>query len=444
MKKYIFLFFSVFCFWSADAQQNIGLHFMDVWQQNLTNPAHFGKNKINVGLGSIYSNTIIEGVTLGDIIRTEGEQTILDIDAAIMNMNDQNSLDQYLSVETLNLGLNLGKIGISLSHALKFDAFYDYPKAFPQTVFQGNAQFIGETVEIGSSVNLNTYNELALGLAYQAEKFSIGGRVKYLVGVAGAATNPERNSATLFTDPDIYQVTLNADYSLQTAGFLDYNDIDDFELQFTPSSESLKLAGENTGLAFDLGVNVDLDKLHFSASILDIGSIEYKDNAKTYSTSGSYTYNGIDLSPAFVGENVDFGGGLDTLQKIFNVEETNEAFSVNLAPQAYVSAKYDVSEKLTVGALYYGRFSDSNNRTVIALNGQMKLGKVASAGLTYSIIDDKFTNIGLNGAVKLGPIQVFALTDNLIGIVTQKESEVINFRAGLNLVLGKKKENAGD
>jgi hypothetical protein len=109
MKKYIFLFFSVFCFWSADAQQNIGLHFMDVWQQNLTNPAHFGKNKINVGLGSIYSNTIIEGVTLGDIIRTEGEQTILDIDAAIMNMNDQNSLDQYLSVETLNLGLNLGK-----------------------------------------------------------------------------------------------------------------------------------------------------------------------------------------------------------------------------------------------------------------------------------------------------------------------------------------------
>lgn len=440
MKKYIFLFFSVFCFWSADAQQNIGLHFMDVWQQNLTNPAQFGKNKINIGIGSVYNNTILEGVTIGDIINTENGQTTLDIDAAIANMNDQNSLDQYLSVETLNIGLNLGKIGLSLSHAFKFDAFYSYPKAFPQTIFQGNAQFIGETVEIGSSINLNNYNEIALGIAYQGEKFSIGGRVKYLIGVGTAATNPDRNSATLFTDPDIYQLTLSADYELQTAGFLDYNDIDDFELQLSPSSESLKLAGENTGLAFDIGAKVDLGKLHLSASVLDIGSIDYKDNTRTYATKGSYTYEGVDLTPAFSGEDVDFESGLDTLRTIFNVTENNETFTIDLASQAYVSAKYDLSKKLTVGALYYGRFSESNNKTVVALSGQMKLGKIASAGLTYSIIDDTFTNIGLNAAVKLGPVQVFALTDNLIGTVTQNDSEVINFRAGLNLVIGKKGE----
>jgi len=413
---------------------------MDVWQQNLTNPAHFGKNKINIGLGSIYSNTVIEGLTIGDIVRSENGQTILDIDSAIASMNDQNSLDQYLSIETLNVGLNLGKIGVSLSHALKFDAFYDYPKAFPQTIFQGNAQFIGQTVEIGSSVNLNTYNELALGLAYQAEKFSIGGRIKYLTGVGGARTNPDRNSASIYTDPDIYQLTLSADYELQTAGFLEYKDIDDFELQFAPSSESLKLGGENTGLAFDLGAEVNLGKLHLSASILDLGGIEYKDNAKSYSTKGSFDYDGVDISPAISGENVDFQSSLDTLRSIFKVEETEGAFTVDLAPQTYVSAKYDVNEKLTVGALYYGRFSDNNAKTVVALSGQMKLGKVASAGLTYAIIDDKFTNIGINGAVKLGPIQLFALTDNLIGVVTQKDGEVINFRAGLNLVLGNKND----
>jgi len=444
MKKYIVLFISVFCFLNAEAQQNIGLHFMDVWQQNQTNPAHFGKNKVSIGLASIYSNTIVEGITFGDIVRSENGRTILDIDAAIANMNEQNSIDQYLSVETLNIGLNFGKIGISLSHALKFDAFFDYPKVFPQTIFQGNAQFVGQTVEIGSSVNLNTYNELALGLAYQAEKFNIGARIKYLSGVGGAQTNPDRNSASIFTDSDIYQLSLSADYELQTAGFLDYNSIDDFELQFAPSGESLKLGGENTGLAFDIGAEVNLGKLHLSASVLDIGSIEYKDNAKSYSAKGSFDYDGVDISGALTGEEVDFQSSLDTLQRIFEVTETQQAFTTNLAPQTYVSAKYDVTEKLTVGALYYGRFSESNAKTVIALSGQMKLGKIASAGLTYSIIDDKFTNIGLNTAVKLGPIQIFALTDNVIGVVTQKDSEVINFRAGLNLVLGNKKKEEGE
>ncbi|MGK0366425.1 MAG: hypothetical protein ACI85O_003498 [Saprospiraceae bacterium] len=439
MKKYIFLFFSIFCFLSANAQQSIGLNFMDVWQQNLTNPAHFGKNKINIGIGSIYSNTVVEGLTLNDVIRTEGDQSILDIDTAISNMNDQNSIDQYLSIETLNIGINLGKIGLSLSHALKFDAVYNYPKAFLQTVFQGNAQFIGQTVEIGSSINLNTYNELALGLAYQAEKFSIGARIKYLSGVGGAMTNPERNSASLFTDADIYQLTLSADYELQSAGFLDYNEVNDLEFQFAPSGESLILGGKNSGLAFDLGAEVNLGKLHFSASVLDIGGIEYNDNAKSYSTKGSFIYEGIDISQALSGEDIDFQSSLDTLQRIFEVTETEGAFTVNLAPQTYLSAKYDVSDKLTVGALYYGRFSDNNSKTVIALSGQMMLGKIATAGLTYSIIDDKFTNIGLNGAVKLGPVQVFALTDNLIGVVTQEGGEVVNFRVGLNLVLGKEK-----
>lgn len=423
---------------TAHAQQNIGLHFMDVWQQNLTNPAHFGKDKINIGIASLYSNSAIEGISINDVIRSENGQNILDIDAAIASMNDNNSIAQNLSLETLNIGLNFGKLGFSLSHALKFNLFYDYPKEFPQTIFQGNAQFVGQNVEIGSSFNLNTYNELAFGVAYQAEKFSIGGRIKHLSGVGGARTNPERNSAIIYTDPDIYQLTLETNYELQTAGFLEYNEITDVQLDFAPSGESVKLGGDNTGVAFDLGAKVDLGKLHLSASILDIGSIEYKDDAKSYLSQGSFTYEGIDISEAITGEDVDFPSSLDTLQKIFKVTETPQNFTIDLSPQAYVSARYDLTEKLTVGALYYGRFSDINSRTIIALSGQMKLGKIATAGLTYSIIDDKFTNIGLNGAIKLGPIQVFALTNNLIGTISPKDGEVINFRVGLNVVLGNK------
>lgn len=441
MKKYIILFLSVFSFANVQAQQDIGLHFMDVWQQNRTNPAHFSDNKISVGLVSVYSTTVVEGFTFDDIVRTENGQRILDIDAAIKSMQDQNSLEQYLSVETLNIGLNFGKIGVSLSHAFRFDAIYDYPKTFPQTIFQGNAQFVGETVEIGSSINFNAYNEFALGLAYQTEKFNVGARIKYLSGVAAGQTNNDRNNISLYTDPDIYQLTLNADYELQTAGFLEYNDINDVELTFSPSAEDFTLGGDNTGVAFDIGAEVDLGKLQLSASILDIGSIEYTGNAKTYSTQGTFTYDGLDISDAITGgEEVDFEAALDTIQSIFEVKETASNFTTNLAPQAYLSARYALTEKITVGALYYGRFSELNTRTVIALSGQMKLGKIATVGANYAIINDKFTNIGLNASAKIGPVQVFALTDNVIGLATQKDGEVINFRVGLGLAFGKSKE----
>ena len=434
MKNSLLIFF-LFCCAYLTAQQNSALHFMDVWQQNRTNPAHFPDNKVSIGIGSFYNNSIFEGFTLDDVIKEENGENILDIDAAVASMDTRNTLTQYFSLETVNVGVNLGKIGLSLSHALRFDAVYEYPKTFAQVAFQGNAQFIDQTVEIGSRIDFKTYNEIALGAAYQNEKFNIGGRVKYLVGVGSAVTNPDRQQASVYTNPDIYQLTLSADYEIASAGFLQFNDFSDYDFNFSPSAEDIAFGGGNTGLAFDLGAEINLDKLHLSASVLDLGGITWDEEVNTYATSGTNTYNGLDISGALSGEEIDFAAALDTLEAIFRVEETNEEFTTALATQAYVSARYDLTEKLTVGALYYGRFSELNPFSAVTLSGQMKLGKIATAGLTYSIIDDKFTNVGLNGSAKLGPVQIYALTENVAGLISQKDGEIVNFRLGLNVLL---------
>lgn len=434
MKKITFFFVAfIFCI-QGQAQQNIGLHFADIWQQNNTNPAFFPDEKVSIGLGSIYSNTIFRGATLSEIIQSENGNSVIDIDAAIAGMDAENSFDQYLSIQTLNLGLKFGKIGLSLSHALKFDGRYDYPKTFPQLAFQGNAQFIDETVEIGSTVDFTTYNELAVGLAYLGENFNIGGRVKYLAGVGNARTNPDRNSATIYTDPDIYQLTLTADYELESAGFIDYQGIDSVSLDFAPSASDISLGGGNSGVAFDLGAQVKFGKLTVSASILDIGSITWSENAKSYSTQGTFTYDGLDITNALSGEGVDFANALDTLEQIFEVKEESREFTTNLAPQFYLSGQYELSDKLTLGALLYRRFKENNARTAVAGSAQYKLGKLLTIGGTYAVIDDSFTNIGLNASAKLGPVQIYALTDNILGIVNSDEEEIVNLRAGLNVV----------
>ncbi len=433
MKNFLFIL-TLFCGGNLFAQQNLALHFMDVWQQNRTNPAHFSEEKVSIGIASFYNNSVVEGFNLSDVIREENGENVLDIDAAIASMDTRNKLRQYFSLETINVGVNLGKFGVSLSHALRFDAVYEYPKTFAQVAFQGNAQFIDQTVEIGSRVDFKTYNEFALGLAYQTEKFNVGGRFKYLVGAGSAVTNPDRQQASIYTDPDIYQLTVNADYELASAGILQFENFGDYEFEYAPAGEDIQFGG-NTGVAFDLGAEVNLGKLQLSASVLDLGSITWKENANTYSTRGTFTYDGLDISGALTGEEIDFAGALDTLEAIFVVEENDASYTTDLASQAYVSARYDLTEKLTVGALYYGRFEDLNPFTAVTLSGQMKLGKIATAGATYSIINDKFTNVGLNGMVKLGPVQFYALTENVAGLISQKDGEIVNFRLGLNVVL---------
>lgn len=439
MKKYLILLSAFILCGQAVAQQNIGLHFTDVWQQNRTNPAFFSDQKLTIGLTSFYNNSLVEGVTLSEVIREENGQNILDIDAAIAGMGEENDLQQFFVLETVNVGLNLGKIGLSLSHALKFDAVYTYPKSFAQVIFQGNAQFVGQTAELGSRIDFKTYNEIALGAAYQTEKFSIGGRAKYLVGAGSAVTNPDRRSASVYTDPDIYQLTLTTDYELRTAAFVDFNDFDDIQFDYSPSTEDIQFGGGNTGFAFDLGAAADLGKLHLAASVLDLGGvITWEEDATAYSTNGTFTYEGLDISDALSGEAVDFASALDTLQQIFGIQESNTEFETDLATQAYVSARYDLTEKLTLGALYYGRFADIKSRSAVALSGQYKLADNISAGATYAVIDDTFTNLGLNGAVTLGPVQIYAVTDNVFGLISQKDGENVNFRFGLNLLLGKK------
>ena len=146
MKKYIFLIFSLLYSFQAFAQSEIGLHFMEnVWQQNRTNPALLTENRLTIGLGGLHNNLTYTGPTYGQILQKQDGKTILDIDAAIANMSDRNDIREHLEVQTLEVTFGTEKVRFSFSHAMKYDAFLDYPKTLPQVIWQGNAQFIDQT-----------------------------------------------------------------------------------------------------------------------------------------------------------------------------------------------------------------------------------------------------------------------------------------------------------
>nr|MCU0345547.1 DUF5723 family protein [Saprospiraceae bacterium] len=332
------------------AQQELGLHFMPhVWQSNSTNPAFVQDKKLVIGLPGVYSTLAFDGPTYNQIVSKQNGKAVVDIDQLIGHLEAENSIRNELGIPTLSLSAKLKNLHLSLGHAVKYGSFFKYPKTLPQLVWQGNAQFIGQEVALGNELELTAYHELMAGAAYKFGQVTFGANLKFLSGIAGAATDPDHHTASLYTDPDVYQITLNGDYILHSAGTLDYEDFEEIGVNFDYAKLSSEgFFGKNSGLALDLGLRAELGKLELAASVLDLGKITWDSGVTTYAANQSYQYDGLDFSGSLTGDNVSFDGALDTLKRIFKVEETNGgSYDTKLTRKIYLSARFKLNDQWT-------------------------------------------------------------------------------------------------
>jgi hypothetical protein len=439
MQKYIIIIAVLLSASPLWAQQELSTHFMrNTWQANRTNPALAPDYNIIVGLPGLYNNLTVENITFNTLFTEENGQQVLNIDAAIAEMEADNAIRENLDIETLGVMLRFGKVGVSLSHAFRFNAFMEYPKALPQLIWQGNAQFIGQEIEFAPKLDIFGYQEFAAGAFVDiTENFTLGGRAKLLSG-AGSISS-EREQLRLNTDADVYQLTLNADYLVNSAGSLDYNGFDEVETNFDFANfgDGNFFSG-NTGFAFDLGASLRLGKLELAASVLDIGNIAWEEEVKNYSLDGVFEYEGLDFAQGILEDSTEFGSVLDTIEQIYEVEETSVGYETTLPTRYYLSATYQLNEKLTLGGLFYGESYRGEMDPVIAVAANMDVLPFLNIGGIYSFQDERFDNLGVNAALKLGPVQLMAATDNILTAFQPKNSNSANLRIGLSLLFAKR------
>lgn len=404
----------------------------DVWQANKTNPAFFPEDRqIIVSLPGIQNTLYFSGATYGDAFREENGEDVFDVDNLIANLEDRNVVRENLELETVGFAIALGKLRLSLAHSTRFQAYFNFPKTLPQLIWKGNAQFIGETIDLNNDLQLYSYNQFALGGAWVGETFSIGARFKLLAGIGDVSS--VRGEASLYTDPEVYQLEFSADYLLNTSSVLDYQNYNDLELDYS-LGQIEELMSSNIGWAADLGAQLKLEDWRFSASLIDIGQIRWTENAKSYSSEGTYSYDGLDVSNALTGDSVSFEQALDTLEAIFAFEETPGAYTTTLPARLYVSAQYDLSETITLGGLFYSEWYRGEMIPAVALSGQFALGEALSLGAVYSVVRDSYFNLGANLRLDLGPVQIYGVTDNIAAAFRPAESRYFQFRTGLNLI----------
>lgn len=422
------------------AQQEIGLHFMHhLWQANKTNPAIVPEANLVIGLPGIRNNLFFTGPAYDDIVfKNEADRSVIDIDRAIAFLQPENLIRDDLELETISFAFKIHGLTFSFSHAIKYSVFLQYPKTLPQLIWQGNAQFIGETVSLNNDLELTGYNEYAFGAAYKiGGKLTLGAKAKFLNGIGNVSTDRAHRRASLFTDPDIFQLTLDADYRLNSSGALDYESFRDFHLDFNYDPASTQnLFTQNKGFAVDLGLRLEIGKFDISVSMLDLGSIDWKADVRNYIADGTFKYDGLDFSQALTGQSVNFDEALDTLEQIFQVTEINTGYSTGLPAKVYVSATYQLNKNWEIGGLFFTESYRGKTFPAVALSANVDLiPEIISLGATYAILhDDSFDNIGLNAVVKLGPVQFFGTTDNIISAFQPGNKQNFSVRLGLNLV----------
>lgn len=420
------------------AQQNSTFYNMStVDQSNRLNPSSMPDSKLNIGLpvlSNLYLNFSNSGFTASDVLRNDGDSLVIDLNNMLDAMHKKNHLSLALEADILSVGKRIGKRNyLSFNASLRSNLNITYDKGPFELLINGNGPYVGQSKDVSVEVNSSMYLEYGIGFARTLlkDKLTVGGRFKLLSGLVNASS--KKSDVTLYTDPVSYDITLQSDIEYNVAGNLE-ND---------STSVSDYILSQNRGMALDLGASYKWsDKLEFSASVLDIGYINWKDNATNYKSKnpgGSVTFSGIDLND-YINDSSSLEEGfesfMDSLQNELELEETNNSYRNALPTQIYIGANYYLNPRTNIGVLVYTQIYKGNVLPGFTASFNKKFGKIAALYGSLTYYNKSIANVGMGFSANLGPVQLYAVTDNVIAIIDYTKATNAVMRVGLNLRFG--------
>jgi len=467
--KYIFIISAIvaggFSINRAYAQPNTLSYMKGIPQTKDINPALYSFEKgfyISMpGFSKADISLSTNGFTYSDLIHkgtgSYADSLVLDLERFHSKLDRNNFIMGEAAYTPLEFGFRADKNFFSLSLSLKGSGETFFGRNLVSIIKDGNAPYIGELYNSGELGGKNiTYKELALNFGRNInEKLTVGFTAKILSGVAGAKTRnlaldiftPEDGSyidmsaagEMYFSSPE--EVYLNSDNKIDSL-FSESGDFGPLEILTTFN---------NLGFAFDLGASYQLtDKLQLSASVTDLGYINWHENAYKCSVSGNTQYEGIDISNSLDSNSPDYKSPSELfselsdslLDELFDYSAAEEKFKTFLPAKIYLGADYNLNDYLSVGGL--ARLRCHNNRMSYAFTTSLnaKAGRVMNLSVSHSVIDGKANFIGAGIGLRGGPFQVYAVADNILttNYLRMVNTNAINARVGINFIFGDKKK----
>lgn len=425
------------------AQENFTLyHLHAIQQSNYVNPAARPMHRINLGiplLGSLNTGLSNSGFRYSDAITKDlNDSLVLDLNGAINKAGDENFLNMNFNIEWVSFGMKIGKNGwLFLGAQEVFRYKMLYTKNLMNFLWNGNGPSIGEEQQLGIGLDFSHYREYSLGYNHKIfDKVIIGARFKYLYGMENI--NTARSSVKLYTDPSDYSLSAKTDILINTSGLSAgaLNDLTFARYAFQKP---------NHGFATDFGLAVmPNDRLTISASVLDLGGINWTGMVQNYQTRDpekTYEFNGVYISDVFNDTTPiedAFMNTIDSIYSSFRIDTTANAYRTRLDPSLYVGATYALNDMFMPGVLFFSQFYNGVMVPAVTLSMNMTFFTRLNASVSYSVYNKYAGNVGVGLCFNsLGGSQFYMVSDNVLGAVFPQNAKNFNIRIGFNQRLGK-------
>ena len=424
------------------------------------NPAYQPEYKVWVGLpalSGISVNYMNSAFGIDDLLVKEGKDSLyVDMDRMYKSLRKQNIIHFGNDISLLTVGVKINSWYATLDVTEKNDFLFRANKDLFSFLKRGNEPYLGKTMDIGDlGLQLNAYEEFAFGLSKKVnDKWTVGGRAKFLLGIANASLVNSKISIESAKDASSMKIRSKQDIRVSAPLTFEYEkdgeyiNWDSFDVDTDDFSVSMVLNTKNPGFALDLGAEYQFnDKLKFYASVLDLGFIRWGAENYRFTQNATFDWQGGDLSNSIGKDNksIDdvFDDLIDSLKDNFRLKEKQGAYTNMLRTQVYLGATYQLSKMVNVAGVAELTLLDKTFYPSLTASADVRLLRNVSAAVSYSVMPGNYVNVGAALTAKLGPVQLYASTDNVLA-ANYTSTQSLNGRFGINLLFGhrdkKKKE----
>lgn len=478
MKKFIYTILIGIITLSAFAQQSNTMYFLNKSPQStLLNPAFKPECNWYLGglpaqitpvIGQVFSplsfNINNTSFSMKDFIHHgEGDladSLVIDMVQFVNSLNNYNYLTFDMQYELLSFGVKVKDMYFTFHATERIDFKFGYTRDFFQLPLWGNGHpaNIGRDVNMSFGIDFTHFREYAVGFSKEINnKLQVGGRAKLLMGMTNI--NTKTNDNIWYTDPTSFDYTIsnltemNASLPFVEYLYTDSNTSGNVDSVVTQDFDPAEyfLMGKNKGAALDLGATYQYnDRIMFSASIVDLGFIRWKNNTYNFTNTGDIGFNGVDISEQLSVGYTDEGSlGVDgdstanaftkfadSLLHEFTFVDSTLYYTTYLTPKMYIGGTFKLNEKLNVGALVKVEFYKKLIHPSLTLSANSQLLKWLAVSGTYTMINREYYNIGLGLTMKMGPFKMFWVNDNVLAFFMPHISRSINWRTGMYWAFG--------
>jgi hypothetical protein len=468
--------FCVFLLWLlpmvGHAQRGYTANFLaQVPQQSKYNPAYYTCYKSYVGLPMVSALQFQVNNDAFSISRTFQEGTspkLIDITKIISNLSEKNNLGVDFSADLLGFGFKIGEEN-QIHFGLGVEGYGNLllTKNTFRFIGMGPGIFVGKPSDealSGNSLDMSVYGALSLGYSrLVTDKLSVGGRVKFISGLANLHT--ERSDIYLTIDGGgnrevtPYTYTLKPDLVLNGSfancpkdsnllyAIRNFGSSVRLPNSFGDAMRSFSLPNslsDNFGIGFDFGAVYQVSSTFaVAASVYDIGFINWNVGVKRVTSQGReqpFVFSGVDRLNDILGENgFDIQGAFasltDSLIDYLQINDSDTTFSSyrsSLRTSYNISGFFDITDKGQIGVMWNAQIGRHNRALTIAYTHSFT--PMFSLCINNAIINNSAINFGGGFAVNMGPVQFYAVLDK-VSAFRVIDMRAVNVQFGLNIVL---------